>query len=71
MRQMVPRLSNDPNAYRVLLQTVGNVVELEHQLQHLEDQTHQVRQRLEHNTNTLHVSYQLIITLIIISSCIC
>uniref|UniRef100_A0A0M3HT28 BHLH domain-containing protein n=1 Tax=Ascaris lumbricoides TaxID=6252 RepID=A0A0M3HT28_ASCLU len=51
LRQLVPVLPSDHNAYQVLIDTVSQVMDLEHQLEQLNEQTEDVKNilRLEGN----------------------
>ncbi|KHN88321.1 hypothetical protein Tcan_11036 [Toxocara canis] len=51
LRQLVPVLPSDRNAYQVLIDTVSQVMDLEHQLEQLNEQTEDVKNslRLEEN----------------------
>uniref|UniRef100_A0A914UVS2 BHLH domain-containing protein n=1 Tax=Plectus sambesii TaxID=2011161 RepID=A0A914UVS2_9BILA len=46
LRQLVPILPSDKNAYQVLIETVSSVIDLEHQLEQLSEKTEDVRNKV-------------------------
>lgn len=46
LRQLVPVLPSDKNAYQVLIETVSSVIDLEHQLEQLSEKTEDVRNKV-------------------------
>lgn len=46
LKQLVPVLPSDKNAYQVLIETVSSVIDLEHQLEQLREKTEDVRNKV-------------------------
>lgn len=46
LRQLVPVLPSDKNAYQVLIETVSSVIDLEHQLEQLSEKTEDMRNKV-------------------------
>uniref|UniRef100_A0A0N5AM60 Neogenin_C domain-containing protein n=1 Tax=Syphacia muris TaxID=451379 RepID=A0A0N5AM60_9BILA len=66
LRQLVPVLPTDRNAYQVLIDTVSQAMDLEHQLEQLSEQTEDTKNNLrltETYTNFDNVSRSLLFTI--------